>query len=90
MTSKELKALHNEIAKAIQINVNGKIDAIREDLNKHAAKDEANMATITAHMDAVKPYIEGIAGVGLLSKAFIGLGAVAIAYISIKNLLHIP
>ena len=85
MTPKQLKAIENSVAQAIQLHVNGKIELIRSELLAHAEKDEANMAILQQHMEDVKPFMQSAAGLQILWKFLIAIGSLAVAWMAIKN-----
>lgn len=56
------------------------VDAIR--------KLEERISNVETLMDEIKPYIQGVAGLGVLSKAFYAMGGIAVAWLAVKGLFH--
>lgn len=57
--------MQETISKTIQQTVNGKIDALKQQITEHNRRHEADM-------NEIKPYIQGVKGLGLLWKIIIG------------------
>lgn len=74
-------AVQNTVPEAIKKTVNGKIDAIRTDLNVHNTKHENDMAEL-------KPYMQFASGLGIMYKFVIAIGSLAIAWAALMNILH--
>lgn len=99
MTEEHLQIVREEIAKTITIVVNGKIDRLHAILEKQNEKTdmtaqqlashlehEAEFQTeIRAHMEAVKPYLEGAQGFKMVRGFLIWIAGGLIAWASIKN-----
>ena len=79
MTEDDLKIMRDEIARAIKLQVNGKIDEMRNDLVEHNKKHEADMQEI-------RPYLQFVGGLGVLSKVVVWIGGLALAALAIKEL----
>ena len=71
--------IRDEVAKGIKLNVNGKIDEMRNDLAEHNKKHEADMQEI-------RPYLQFVGGLGVLSKVIVWIGGLALAALAIKAL----
>ncbi len=82
MTEEMRIVIREEIHSGIKEAVNGKIDAIRSDLNIHAASDKA-------FQDRIEPYLQGAAGLGIIWKVLIAFGLTATAYMAVKNVTHL-
>ncbi len=87
--TEELKTLlENSVRIAVKETVNGKIDAIRDDLKRHAENDDVNMTAIRLHIAETQPYLQGAAGLGLLWKGLIAIGSLAAAWLAVKSVFH--
>lgn len=48
---------------------------------------EAMDKKLTEHMEKIEPYLQGVAGLGLLWKFFIAIGSLAAAWLTLRTLL---
>lgn len=71
------KIVREEIGKAIQDKVNGKIDKMQEDLYFHNKIHEQDMADM-------KPFMQAAGGVGLIWKGLVAVGALAVIWMQLK------
>ena len=78
MTEDDLKIMRDEIARAIKLQVNGKIDAISTKIDQHNRKHEEDM-------EEIKPYMQFASGLGVLWKIILMLGSLAVAWATIKS-----
>ena len=70
--------IRDEVAKGIKLNVNGKIDEMRNDLVEHNKKHEEDMASLM-------PYMQFASGLGVVWKVVLALGSLALFWAAIKS-----
>ena len=70
--------IRDEVAKGIKLNVNGKIDEMRNDLVEHNKKHEEDMASLM-------PYMQFASGLGIVWKVVLALGSLALFWAAIKS-----
>ena len=78
MTEDMREIMKEEIKKAMEV-VEDKLNSMDEKIDSHNSKHEADMQEI-------KPFLRGAAGLGLLWKAFVAIGGLAMAYSAIRGL----
>ena len=79
MTKTEIKIMQDTISKTIQTTVNGKIDQLKAQITEHNRKHEADM-------EEIRPYIQGVMGLGYLWKIIIGLIGALVLWGQLKQL----
>ena len=81
---KDIVVLKEEIGKAIEVNVNGKIDKIHNILEKQNEMYDMFMKKVNTHIEEVQPFIQAKAGLGVLFKWLLILAAGVVAWGQIK------
>src|SRR3990167_1069691 len=81
---KDIVVLKEEIGKAIEVNVNGKIDKIHNILEKQNEMYDMFMKKVNTHIEEVQPFIQAKAGLGVLFKWLLILAAGIVAWGQIK------
>ncbi len=74
--------IRDEVAKGIKLNVNGKIDAMRQDLADHNRQHEADMQEML-------PYMQFASGLGIIWKVVLGIGSLAVGWVALKSAFHL-
>lgn len=69
MPDDQLAIIRETIEATIRKTVNGKIDALRDKVDDHNTKHEADMVLVRDHIERVEPYLEGAKGVKLVADA---------------------
>ena len=86
MNAEQFKIFQEETKKAIEstirVVVNGKIDLMTQKLDDHVAQHEGEM-------EDLRPIIEAWRGSKILGELLKWLGGLAIAYLALKNSLHL-
>lgn len=96
MTSQDLEHIMDSLKETIKETVNGKIDAMRKDLNEHNTRHEAYfeqvkeyMKKTDGHIEETKPILEAYRGfntAGELIKWVAGVGtAIGILWLILKQ-----
>lgn len=85
MTEKEHQQLIEAVEKTIDSKINGKIDKIKEILEKQNEKQEEFNKRVCEHITRVEPYLQGAMGLGIIWKVFILVGSTAVAYLAVKS-----
>lgn len=75
MTEEIREIMKREIERTIRETVNGKIAALDK--------------KIDAHMEEIKPFVQGAAGLSLLWKFCVSIGAIVTTYLAIRNSLKL-
>jgi hypothetical protein len=78
MSAEIPQLIRDEVAKAVKLNVNGKIDAMRIELAEHNKKHNEDMASLM-------PYMQFASGLGVIWKLVVALGSLAVAWATIKS-----
>lgn len=96
MTEPEILKITDAVERKIEKTVNGKILKVSEDVQAiHRILERQNEVTdefIKRHeidMGELRPFVQGAAGVRLVWKGVVSLGSLAVAWLAIKNFLHL-
>lgn len=79
MNDELLAVMREEICKAVEETVNGKIDIIRTELFIHNAKHEMDM-------EEMKPFMQGAAGLQIIFRICVAVGSLAVGWLAIKQI----
>lgn len=94
MNDEILHSIREEIRETIKTVVNGKIDHLKEIIDAHNMSHELDMVMVRknleetkAHIEEVKPYLEGLSGAKLLGTGLRWLAGVGVAWIALRAIL---
>lgn len=79
-----LKKGIEQTQQTIQTTVNGKLDKLNAKFDVHAEKHEEDMKAIHAHMDEVRPYLDGAKGIKLIGEAWKWVLSLGVSWAVIK------
>lgn len=85
-TADEIKG---QVAESIQVFVNGKIDKLHTILEHQNEVTDGFIKQHERDMEEMRPFVQGAAGVRLVWKGVVSLGSLAVAWLAIKNILHL-
>lgn len=81
----QMKILCDSVEAVVRKTVNGKIDDLRNKMDAHNTKHEADMVLVRNHIKRVEPYLQGAKGVKLAGDAIKWVAGVGIAWLAITN-----
>ena len=94
MTEEQLAIMHAEVARAIQLHVNGKIDKLTHKLDEHIAQHDVDAGKIADRLDPesdhyllkdVLPIIEAYKGSKILGEFLKWSASLGIAWMALKG-----
>ena len=88
MTDRDIAKGHNDIVRAVR-DLRETIVQLDSKLSVHIAADQETQEKIVEHMEEVKPFLQGVAGIQILWKVFVSIGSLAVAWFAIKNIFHL-
>lgn len=88
MKPEELALIQETIRETIEKTVNGRIEALHTKIDAHIVEHKEDMAETRAHMEEVKPYLQGAMGIKVLGDAWKWLLGLGITWALIKG--YIP
>ncbi len=94
MNEEILHSIREEIRETIKTVVNGKIDHLKEIIDAHNMSHELDMVMVRknmeetkAHIEEVKPILQGLNGAKLLGTGLKWLAGVGVAWIALRAIL---